>query len=462
MPRKIIAGFAVVLMVLTFALPLHAQSTAAAEKAAEPANKAKPAKSLREKIAALEEKSRTAEDNGKWVSLYSSNMKLNQLVPYEPRYLINVVRACGQLGRGSTAYHFMHTLQQQGFTHDFNSTDDTLKIRDTEAYQYLNKMLMHAANPAGEGMLEFRLPGNPANYSALAWDESAGRFLAGTRREGALIAVSSLGETTELLTANKENGILSITGLAVDAENNRLWIASAATPEFAAYPVPDEEQGALFELNLETLELVGRHNVPEDGQQHQPGQVAVSDFNDVYMIDKASPIVYRKASEGDELEAFFTSPELLGLTDIAVTPDNTRLYISDAEMGIMAIDPIAGQSAMLTGPDTMNLSGVGGLAYHEGELFLTQGGFLPPRIIRLKIDGTGEAVESVGPMAVALSEFNRPELAAIWGDRLFFIANSGAEEDSDVIVMSSRLDAAFDVQSPTIEELQKAIKDNTQ
>ena len=126
----------------------------------------------------------------------------------------------------------MHKLQQQGFTYDFDSTDDTLKIRDTEAYRYINKLLVDAGKPAGEGTVAFKLPGNPTDYSAFAWDSSRGRFLAGTLREGALIAISSEGETTALLKATEKNGLQSITGIVVDADNNRLWLSSSASPLF--------------------------------------------------------------------------------------------------------------------------------------------------------------------------------------------------------------------------------------
>jgi hypothetical protein len=276
------------------------------------------------------------------------------------------------------------------------------------------------------------------------------------------MAVSSEGGVTELLKADKNNGILSVTGLAVDAENNRLWLSSAATAAFTGYPVEDKGQSALLELDLETLEVLGRYKVPDDGLDHEPGSVVVTDDSHVYLIDRATPVVYKKAPEQDQLESFFTSPELLGLTDIAVSPDNSRLFISDAKKGIMVIDPIVVQSTMLTVPETLNLGGIGSLDYNEGQLFMIQGGFEPQRLIRLTLDGTGEAVETVGPMAIALSEFNKPSLGAIWGDRIFFVANSGDTEDSGAIVMSTTLDAAFEVEPPTIQELQEALRKKAQ
>jgi hypothetical protein len=462
MPVKIRAVFIVMATVVSLVLPLHAQSTPAPAEVVEPVVQAAPAETLREKVAALEEKSRLAFEAGKWVPWYSANMKLNQLVPYETRYLVNVVRACGLIDRKNTAYNYMYTLQQQGFTYDFDTTDDTLKIRDTEAYRYINKLLVDAGKPVGEGTMAFKLPGNPADYSAFAWDSSRGRFLAGTLREGALIAISSEGKTTDLLKATEKNGLQSITGLLVDADNNRLWLSSFASPLFTGYSVSNPGQGAVFELDLKTLEVLGRYDIPKDGLKHEPGNLVVTNDNHVYVIDRVFPIIYQKVPEGKQLEPFFASTDLLGLTDIVIAPDNSRIFISDVARGIMVIDPIAGQAVMLSGPETLNLGGITSLDYNEGQLFLVQGGFEPQRVIRLKLDGTGEVIESVAPMAVALSEFNHPGLGAIWDESLFYFANTGAGEDSDTIVMSTNLDTVFEVVPPTAEEMQKAINGKTQ
>ena len=85
--------------------------------------------------------------------------------------------------------------------------------------------------------------------------------------------------------------------------------------------------------------------------------------------------------------------------------------------------------------------------FNEGQLFVVQGGFAPQRIIRLNLAGTGEVVENIAPMAVALSEFNHPGLGTIWGESLFYVANTGAGEDSGAIVMSTNLDTTFEIRA---------------
>jgi hypothetical protein len=411
---------------------------------------AQPTPGSQAEIAELKEKAQAAYAEEKWVHFYSANMKLHKLLPFEPQYLVNVVKACAMLDRKSTAYHYMLLMQQQGFTYDFNADEETAGIRGTEVYQHINKLLIDAGKPAGEGTVAFRLKGHAENYRAIAWDESRQVFLAGTVAEGALLSVTERGETELLLEANEENGLWSITGMAVDAANNRLWLASSATPQFTAYSIADKNRGALFELDLQSLEILRRYNLPVDGLNHELGSLALTADGHVYVIDQATPIVYARLPESQRLEAFFASPETRSLDSIAVTPDNSRIFLSDAVQGVLVIDPVAQQARMLSGPETMNLGGIESVSYRDGHLYIIQGRFMPPRIIRLELDSSGAGAASVAPMAMALNEFNRPGVGTIRDGRLYYIANAGAGDESGAVVMSTPLDAGAEAAPPQV------------
>jgi hypothetical protein len=447
MPRIPYAGIAAVMTVLLLTTPLQAQ----------PGDAPKPV-SKKEEIATLQQQSKEAFEAEKWVAYYVANMKLSKLSPYESEYLVNIVRACALLDRKSTAYHYMLKMQKQGLSYDFNSTDDTLKIRNTEAYGYINDLLISAGQPSGVGTAAFTLQGSPADFRAIAWDGSRDRLLVGTMSKGAVIAVSAEGETEVLLEANDENGLWSIGGLAVDAGRKRLWVSSVATPSFGGFSPEDKNHGSLFEFDLDTLEQVGRFNLPVDGMEHELGSVAVTDDGLVYVIDRMTSIVYRKVPEGDRLEAFFAGLDLHALSDIAVVPDNSRVFVSDTEMGILAIDPNGEKAVLLSGPETINFGGIEGIEYHDGQLFIVQGGLEPQRVIRLELDPGGATVQSVSPMASALDEFSQPGLGAIQGGNLYYFANSGAQEAANVMVMRTPLDAGSEVAPPDVSQFKQAIE----
>jgi len=436
MSRTIFAGIAIAMSILLFASPLQAQSSATASELG--------------KIAELEQKSRDAFEAEKWAAAYVANLKLNKLRPAELQYLVNVVRACGMLDRKNAAYHIMLEMQKQGMTFNFDDVAETELIRGTEAYEHINQLLVDAGNPSGVGVAVFSLPGTPTNFSSIAWDPSRDRFLVGTLSGGQLLAVSDNGESEVLLQGGTKNDPRAITGLAVDVNRSRLWASSSAI---------DKSRGALLEFDLKTLEFLGHFDLPVDDLQHDLGSVAVAADGTVYVIDRATPVIYRKMPDGDRLTPFFASPELLSISDITVTPDNSRVFISDPAKGVLVIDPVAEQAVFLSGPETMNLGGVDGLEYRNGQLFAVQGGFTPQRVLRLDLDGErGTTVLAVSPMAIALEEFNKPGGGTIRGDDLFYFANSGESDGSSVTVVSTPLDAGAELEPPDMSQFEEAVR----
>jgi hypothetical protein len=452
MPKILSMGAASAVLSLLCTLSLQAQAPAGvADQAAQPS------------IQSLEARSREAFAKGDALDAYEANLQLHERRPFAGEYMYNIVRAAALQDRKTEAYEMMLTMQRQGLSYDFNQTDDTLSIRKTEVYSYVNGLMVEAGKPAGEGAPAFSLPGHPADYQSIAWDSSRGKFLVGTAEAGTLLAVADDGSSEVLLQAGQGNGLWSINGLAVDAGRNRLWISSAATGKYKDFIPTDQNRGALFEFNLETLELVKEYFVPIDPLPHELGSLALTDDGHVYVIDRALPVVYLKKPDGDRLEAFVGSKELVSFSDVAVTPDNSRLFVADRVKGVFVVDPVAEQAAMLGGPENLNLGGIEGIEYAAGNLVIVQGGLKPQRLMRLKLAASGSVVETVAPMAVALPQFDRPGIGAILGNALYYFANSGAaESDGGLVVLRTSLDAGKDIVPPDLRKFQEKMKHRQQ
>ena len=454
MPVSFIRAFAL-LMLLSGPAAIPAQ--AAATGGDEPAGVAQ------EDIAGLESKAAKARQEEDWSALYAASSGLHRQRPFEPAYMLDIIRAAGGLGQRQTVYTFMLKLQQAGLSYDIGQIPQTAFMSDTEAFQYINKLLVEAGQPAGEGESVLSIAGRPADIGDLAWDPTRERFLLGTRSDGRLLAMADDGSTELLLQADDKNGLWSIEGLAVDAKNGVLWIASSASPAFARYSPADARRGALFRFDLATLELRDQYNLPIDGLPHSLGSVALTDTGDVYVVDRAVPIVFRKAAGDDRLEHFVGMPRLVALTDLAVTPDNSRLFVADAVMGIMVIDPKAGGARMLQGPENLNLYGIYGLEYVDGALVITQSGISPQRIMRLELDAVGAAAENVTPMAVALQGFDTPGTGTLRGDRIYYFANHGTATDDDRMrLMVTPLNAGVEVKPPDMRLFERALRGRVQ
>ena len=449
MSKNIRSGAIAALMILLLITVAQAQETGAAPKTKAPA----------QSVAELEQKAYTAYQDKSWVRMYGYNMNLHQMRPFVPEYMVNIVLASASLNKATTAYHYMLKMQQQGLFFDFNQYPETESIRGTEAYAYINDLAVKAGQPAGEGAKILTLDVKTGDLGDIAWDSSRERFLVGTRIEGELLAVKDNGKSKVLLKADDENGLWSIDGIAVDAVNNRLWIASNASRTFRHYTPADAGRGSLFEFDLKTLELVKRYNLPVDPLPHELGGIALTGNGDVYVVDRATPIIYRKPESGGSLQVFAGSPELVALTDLAVAPDNSRIFVADAVMGILLIDPLAQRSSMLAGPETLNLSGVYGIEYIGGNLLITQSGISPQRIMRLKMDPNGMQVDTVTPMASSLPGFDTPGVGTIRDGSFYYFANHGtAKSDQDLLLMATPLRAGNEVKPPDMDQFGEAIK----
>ena len=377
-----------------------------------------------ENLADLQQLAADSYQKGDYMRFVQATIKLREKRPYNQQYLIAMVVGAALVGRTNTAYNYMHIMQQQGLTFDFNSTEDTQSIRNTEVYDYINDLLVKAGEPMGQARVAFTLPAATVQPESIDWDDSRGRFLIGTIDSGAILAVTPGGDVEELLRAADDNGLLAITGIAVDEVRKRLWVATAGVPGFAKVLPTELGRGALIEFNLETLELLRRYDLPVDGFPHVPGSVVVTPEGDVYLIDRAAQIVYRKPEESEKLEMYLASNDFAGFMDLALSDQGDKLYVADAALGIAVVDLKTKNSVMLGGPDAMNLGGISGLMYSDGCLYMLQNGIEPNRLMRLELDGSGQNAVAIKPLAVALPEFSAPSFGSIQGGTGYYFASS--------------------------------------
>ncbi|MEJ8567086.1 hypothetical protein [Elongatibacter sediminis] len=431
------------------------QAAGAQNAAAEaPPRKPRHRGGLPDDIEGLQQTAIEAYEAGEHLRFVQATIKLRNLRPYEPQYLIGMVVGTALLGRQTSAYSYMHKMQEQGLSFDFNSTDDTESIRGTEVYDYINDLLVRAGDPLGEAEVAFRLPEADSYPEAIVWDPTRERFLTGAVDTGEILAVSKSGEVESLLKPDADTPWWSVHGLSVDAERNRLWVSTTAVPAFRDVPRNMLGASALLEFTLDELELVGRFPVPGDSLPHLLGSSVVHPSGDVFVIDRALPMLYRKAAGGAALEAYLGNKELVGFRDIALSADGKRLYLADAALGVMVVLPDDQKSTMLAAPESLNLGGISGLAVSGNALMMIQNGIRPQRVMRLELDPSGLSVVEVKPVANALETFNFPSFAAAHGDSLWYFASSnvpGANEGLvEPLVLKSPLEP--DEMLPTAAE----------
>ena len=445
MLQKSVITFVMVLTLAVISAPLAAQIG--------------PAPAPTENVPALLVKINEAYAAKDYLTFRSALVNLHKLRPNNSEYMYQLVIAHALLDEKAQAYEIMLGMQQQGLAYDFTLTENTKNIRGTEVFDYVNDMLKMAVKPVGESEPVFVLPDNVVMPETIAWDESRQKFLVGTIAEGQILEVGKDGEVTELLKADNENGMWAIFDILVDQARNRLWVTSASMQGFSRFDPVDKGRSGLFEFDLKTLELIRRHPVPVDGRSHILGSMALAPNGDIFIADRALPLVYKKPADEQKLKAILLLKGLVSQRGIAIQPDGSLLYVADREMGIMVVDLVGKQARLLEVPDTFNAGGIDGIYLDNNRLFIIQNGIKPQRVMRLQLDSSGTRVATVGPLAVAQPEFDLPSFGTIQGENLYFFANSQwlgkTGSQSPVAVMRSELDASVDLVQPEMEQFLK-------
>lgn len=412
-----------------------------------------------ESVPALLVKANQAYAAKDFVTFRKTMESLRSKRPNNSEYMYQLVIAYALLDLKTEAYNLMLKMQQQGLAYDFSISDDTLNIRDTQVFEYVNDMMKTAANPVGESEPVFELPASLILPETIHWDESREKFLVGTVAEGQIMAVGKDGQVSELLRADSDNGLWAIFDILVDAPRNRLWVTSASMPAFSRFDPVDKGRSALFEFDLKTLELIRRYPVPVDGRPHILGSMVLGPDGDIYIADRALPFVYGKKAGENKLKAVLILKELISQRGIAMQPDGRIMYVADREMGIMVIDLKAKKARLLEVPETLNLGGIDGMYLKDNRLFVIQNGIKPQRVMRLQLDASGTKVGSVTPLAVAQPEFDFPSFGTFEGDDFYYFANSqslsAAGSRNPVTVMRTPQDSVGALAQPDVEQFMK-------
>ena len=162
-----------------------------------------------------------------------------------------------------------------------------------------------------------------------------------------------------------------------------------------------------------------------DGKPHLLGAMALAEDGTIYAADNLTPYVYRLAPGAERPEVILGNPVFTGLRGIALSPDATKLYVADYELGVFVFQTEGERRGLpLPAPDTLNLGGIDGLYRWDNSLVAIQNGIAPQRVIRLDLDASGTRVESVAPLVVADPRFDIPTFGTLVDDELLFLASS--------------------------------------
>jgi hypothetical protein len=350
--------------------------------------------------------------------------KLHALRPYNQDFMTHLVRAYAHLDRYTEAYNMMLLMQQQGLAQDWSEFAELEPMRQHELYDHLNMLMTRAGEQFGEARRVTQLE-RVELPEALAHDAQTGRFFLGTVRDGDIL-VSSDGQTFENF-ANREQipDLMAVLDIEADAERRHLWVATAAMTHWRGFRQADAGRTALLKLDLDSGELLSTHRLIPDRLPHAFGALAIADDGTIYASDTATPAIYRLAPGDQFPRPFFAHQNFSSLRGIALSDDDSKLYVADYEIGIFVVETSDSSKAWkLFTPENLNEGGIDGLYFWNGYLVAIQNGISPERVLRMKLGDDGLGVVEVAPLLAALPQFDAPTYGVVVDEELIFLAGS--------------------------------------
>lgn len=364
-----------------------------------------------------------ADDHRAWVGALA---RLHEMRPYNADFMRQLVEGYARTDQLSQAFNIMLKMQQQGLTEDWDAIEALEPMRQYPLYEHLTGLMQEAGQPFGEAALEFEIPGSVSMPEALAHDPQTGRLFVGTVHRGEILVRNpESGELEPFASPDTVDGLMSVFDLVADAERGHLWVATGSTSQFTGARASNFGRTSLIKLDLATGEMLDEYRVLPDGRPHLLGAMALADDGTVYAADSVTPFVYRLTPGMERPDVFLGSPMFTSLRGIALSEDESMLYIADYELGVFVFETAESRRGLpLEVPETLNLGGIDGLYRWGGSLVAIQNGVSPDRVLRLDLDESQGRVENVAPLVVAEPRFDTPTFGTLIGDDLVFLASS--------------------------------------
>jgi hypothetical protein len=365
---------------------------------------------------------RRFESEGNWPLYQATMQRVTALRPHAGNIRLELAAALAMQDNKSGGYEQLLQLKDQGYSFEVAKDRRFDNLHGTEVWTFLVDGFKQNGQPKGSGRVAMQLPAGDLLVEALAWDPERKSLLAGSVRSGVISRVDAEGNLTKFIEPDAQNGLWGVFEMAVDAERDALWVASAAIPHVRHAKGADYGRVGVFQFKLSSGTFVSRALLPSDGRNHLLTGLAVAPDGQVYAADSQTRQIFKV--DGESLRSVVDNQRLSSIRGLTVSGDGKRLYFSDHELGLFGIELATGKPFEVKVGPTTSLFGIESLYWHDNSLIAVQNGTRPMRIVRLMLTPDGSGVNNAVPIDVAQPEFGQLTRGALAGNRVYVIANS--------------------------------------
>ena len=194
----------------------------------------------------------------------------------------------------------------------------------------------------------------------ITYDSKTKQFFLSSLYKEKVIAIDKSGKQSDFI-QSRQDGMLRSLGMKVDVERRRLWIVSDSDWSDSLISVVH-----IFNIDTKKLE---RKLFTEKGKIPAFNDLIVTKDGDAYISDWKGNSIYYVPSDLSKVELFLKSDSLLvGANGMAASPDNSFLYVSSYEEGIVLVDLKSKSINPIGNQMSVDTRGIDGLMLYKNSL----------------------------------------------------------------------------------------------
>jgi hypothetical protein len=348
--------------------------------------------------------------------------KARALVPDHPTILYNLAIAYTLSGKTELALKTLALVAQMGLIYPAAEDNEFASLKANDGFKAIVDHFASNRTPLVRSEAAFTVAEKGLVPEGLAYDSLTETFYLSSVHQRKIFSINKKGEAK--IFADGAQGLWAVLGMKVDTRRRQLWAVTAAVGQMVDLKKEEEGRSGILKFDLQTGRLINRYLIADRTKKHWLGDLAVSAEGDVYATDSVSPAVYCLRAGSDKLDLLTEGDPLVSPQGLAFSEDRKHLFIADYAKGIFDFDRTTGRLMKLAAPTGTTLLGIDGLYFHKGSLVGVQNGVNPHRLIRIRLNRSGNTLENVELLEANNPRFAEPTLGVVVKDRFYFIANS--------------------------------------
>jgi streptogramin lyase len=353
--------------------------------------------------------------------------KMEEVTALRPTHPIFLNRLAGAYALNRKIAEAAATLQRLvalQLSHDIHTDPDFAAVKDDPRMASAVAALRAVAERRiGDAAIAFTVPDRTIIPEGIAYDESSRSFFVSSQYKRKIVRIDARGGVSDFITQGQD-GIWMVFGIAVDGPRRRLWAVSTAEAEMSGFAPTDEGRAGLFAFDLSTGKLLKKIVVDPAKPANYFDDLTVARDGRVFVSSGGNGSILTLAPDGEQLSVLVAPGTIQGPNGLALSSDNTRLYVSDYGGAIFLLDPRSGSTTRLGPPSDATIYGIDGLAWANGSLIGVENGVEPARVVRLTLSADGTRIDRVAILEMNHPKFGEPTIGVVAGQDYYFIANS--------------------------------------